>query len=199
LVGLDGTNLHIRRLTEDHSLAALSLVAHITGEPAAISRLIAKSPQLQMGIDDSFGTATTCHLKSASQAILDVRGHIDREKGRGLSRTTSQAVSMPEVPGNDLERTIAGIWREVLGLEQLSVTDNFFDLGGSSLTMGQANGRIEETLKRKISMTETFQYSTVRTLAAYLSGANKAGNAPDLSNSQSRGERRREMARGRRR
>jgi len=106
---------------------------------------------------------------------------------------------MPEVPGNDLERTIAGIWREVLGLEQLSVTDNFFDLGGSSLTMGQANGRIEETLKRKISMTETFQYSTVRTLAAYLSGANKAGNAPDLSNSQSRGERRREMARGRRR
>ena len=95
-------------------------------------------------------------------------------------------------PANELEKTIAGIWREVLRVEQFGVTDNFFDLGGSSLAMGQANGRLQETLKRKISMTEMFQYPTVRTLAAYLSDSNKAGNAPELGSSKSRGERRRE-------
>jgi hypothetical protein len=65
--------------------------------------------------------------------------------------------------------------------------------------MGQANGRLQETLKRKISMTEMFQYSTVRTLAAYLSGSTKVGSAPELGDSKSRGERRREIVRGRRR
>jgi acyl carrier protein len=201
LVGLDGSNLHIRRLADDLSLPAQSLVALVTGDSNAIARLASQPSGLQMDIQDRFGAPTLCQVKKAPQAMIDAGGRIDRTKGRFLSRmgVHVQAAGGQVHPGNDLERTIAGIWREVLRVEQLGVTDNFFDLGGSSLAMGQANGRLQETLKRKISMTETFQYSTVRTLAAYLSGSNKAGNAPELGNSKSRGERRREMVRGRRR
>src|SRR5207248_4595749 len=36
-------------------------------------------------------------------------------------------------PRTPLEEKIALIWREVLGLEHISMTDNFFDLGGHSL------------------------------------------------------------------
>jgi acyl-CoA synthetase (AMP-forming)/AMP-acid ligase II/NADP-dependent 3-hydroxy acid dehydrogenase YdfG/acyl carrier protein len=199
LVGLDGSNLHIRRLADDLSLPAQSLVALVAGDSNAIAHLTSQPSGLQMDIQDRFGAPTLCQVKKAPQAMIDAGGRIDRTKGRFLSRMGVHAAGGQVHPGNDLERTIAGIWREVLRVEQLGVTDNFFDLGGSSLAMGQANGRLQETLKRKISMTETFQYSTVRTLAAYLSGSNKAGNAPELGNSKSRGERRREMVRGRRR
>jgi acyl carrier protein len=180
-------------------LPAQSLVALVAGDSNAIAHLTSRPSGVQMGIQDRYGAPTLCYLKKASQAMIGVAGQIDRKKGRFLSRTGVQAAGGPVDPGNDLERTIAGVWREVLRVEQLGVTDNFFDLGGSSLAMGQANGRLQETLKRKISMTEMFQYSTVRTLAAYLSGSTKAGSPPELGNSKSRGERRREMVRGRRR
>ena len=199
LVGLDGSNLHVRRLSRDLSLPAQSLAAWVSGDSHAIAELSARQSALQMGIQDRFGTPAFCHLKKAPPAIINIAGQIDRNKGLFLSRTGIQAAGGNVPPGDDLERTIAAIWREVLRVEQLGVTDNFFDLGGSSLAMGQANGRLQETLRRKISMTETFQYSTVRTLAAYLSGSKQTGNPPELGSSKSRGERRREMVRGRRR
>ena len=199
LVGLDGSNLHIRRLADDLPVPAQSLVARVTGDPNTIAHLSSRSSEVQLGIQDRYGTTTRCLVRKASQEMIGLAGQIDRKKGRFFSRSRVQAGSGAVQPGNELERVIAGIWREVLRVEQLSVTDNFFDLGGSSLAMGQANGRLQETLKRKISMTEMFQYSTVRTLAAYLSDSNKMGNASELGNSTNRGERRREAMRGRRR
>jgi acyl-CoA synthetase (AMP-forming)/AMP-acid ligase II/NADP-dependent 3-hydroxy acid dehydrogenase YdfG/acyl carrier protein len=199
LVGLDGSNLHVRRLSRDLSLPAQSLAAWVSGDSRAIAKLSARQSALQMGIEDRFGTPTFCSLKKAPTAMTGSAGQIDRNKGLLLSPTGIQAAGGRVLPGDDLERTIAAIWREVLRVEQLGVTDNFFDLGGSSLAMGQANGRLQEALKRKISMTETFQYSTVRTLAAHLSDSKQTRNAPELGNSKSRGERRREMVRGRHR
>jgi acyl carrier protein len=36
-------------------------------------------------------------------------------------------------PRTDMERLVAAVWKEVLGVDRLSVHDNFFDLGGHSL------------------------------------------------------------------
>ena len=38
---------------------------------------------------------------------------------------------------NDLEKTIAGIWQQVLNVRRVGSTDNFFDLGGDSLSLVQ--------------------------------------------------------------
>jgi acyl-CoA synthetase (AMP-forming)/AMP-acid ligase II/NAD(P)-dependent dehydrogenase (short-subunit alcohol dehydrogenase family)/acyl carrier protein len=199
LVGLDGSNFDVRRLSRDLSLPAQSLAAWVSGDSPRIAELSLRQSALQISIQDRFGTPAFCRLKKAPPALINTAGEIDRNKGFLLSTAGVQAAGGNVPPADDLERTIAAIWRAVLRVEQLGVTDNFFDLGGSSLAMGQANGRLQETLKRTISMTETFQYSTVRTLAAYLSGSKQTGTAPELDNSKSRGERRRERVRGRRR
>jgi acyl carrier protein len=195
-VGLDSGNLHVRQLTDDLPLPAQGLFALANGDSGAIARLDQRGPEI--AVPDGYGTPTRCHVRPASQETIDtVRA--EREQGLLFSGARAALAGEPVNPEGELERTIAGIWREVLEVEQLGVTDNFFDLGGSSLTMGQINHRLQEVLKRKISMTEMFQYATVRLLSAYLSGSDRAGRTAELGKSQSRGDRRREMARARRR
>lgn len=71
----------------------------------------------------------------------------------------------------ELETTIASIWCDALGLPEVSVTDNFFDLGGHSLLVVQVQRRMKQALGRDIAITDVFRFSTIRSLAEYLSGA----------------------------
>jgi acyl-coenzyme A synthetase/AMP-(fatty) acid ligase/acyl carrier protein len=49
-------------------------------------------------------------------------------------------------PRTELEGTIASIWRDVLGVEQVGVLDSFFDLGGHSLLAARVVSRVEANL-----------------------------------------------------
>lgn len=72
-------------------------------------------------------------------------------------------------PTNDLEKTIATIWQEVLQLEAISIEDNFFDLGGHSLLSMRVSSKLQQALKRDIPIVLMFQYPTIKSLAAHLS------------------------------
>ena len=50
-------------------------------------------------------------------------------------------------PRNSIEETIAGIWREILGLKQVGIYDNFFDLGGHSLMATQVISRLRNAFQ----------------------------------------------------
>lgn len=67
-----------------------------------------------------------------------------------------------------LEEKISDIWRDVLK-RNVSVNENFFDIGGHSLSLIQVNSRIKKELHKDISVTEMFSYPTVRALAKQLS------------------------------
>lgn len=69
-------------------------------------------------------------------------------------------------PRTDTERKIATIWQQAFGIEKISTTDNFFDLGGQSLLMIQVHAR----LALDIPIVTTFKYPTIATLAAHLDG-----------------------------
>ncbi len=73
-------------------------------------------------------------------------------------------------PENDFEKSIAALWRDVLGLSEVSVTDNFFDLGGHSLLVVQVQRRLREVSGQEVSITDMFRFPTIRGLAQHLSG-----------------------------
>jgi amino acid adenylation domain-containing protein len=71
-------------------------------------------------------------------------------------------------PTTELERRIAEIWQDVLGLDRIGMHDNFFELGGHSLALVLMNVRLNETLGREVAITELFRHPTITLLAAHI-------------------------------
>ena len=66
------------------------------------------------------------------------------------------------------ERCIAQIWSRLLGLEEVGVEYNFFDLGGHSLLMVAMRSELETAFQTQVSMVDLFSHPTVRSLSQYL-------------------------------
>lgn len=109
---------------------------------------------------------------------LTPNGKIDR-KALPAPSARSERGKMTAAEG-DLETGIAAIWRHALGLDEVSVTENFFDLGGHSLLVVQVQRRMKEDLGREVAITDLFRFPTIRTIAAHLAGApSETANAVD--------------------
>jgi amino acid adenylation domain-containing protein len=90
----------------------------------------------------------------------------------------------------ELERIIAELWQDALGVEVVGLQVNFFDLGANSLSVAEVATSLRRRLKRDIPLTDFFAYPTIATLAVHLSHANgRNGNSTDQ---RDRGEARRQ-------
>ncbi|HEX3046833.1 MAG TPA: amino acid adenylation domain-containing protein [Bacillota bacterium] len=82
--------------------------------------------------------------------------------------------------GSGLERVVADIWREALGVSSVGTQQNFFDLGGDSLKVIRVCSRLQRALDMEIPVTLMFERPTVNALVEYLEqekGIHKPGFA----------------------
>ncbi len=93
-------------------------------------------------------------------------------------------------PETELERTIAGIFRDLLRVDRVGLNDNFFELGGHSLLVVRAHQRLREALGREIPVVDLFRFPTVALLARQL-GSGEEEEKPALRRVQGLGEQRR--------
>ncbi|MCP4414818.1 MAG: amino acid adenylation domain-containing protein, partial [Gammaproteobacteria bacterium] len=68
-------------------------------------------------------------------------------------------------PRNETEIKLAQIWQAVLGIESVSINDNFFQLGGHSLLATQVMSRLRDTFKVDFPLAEFFKHPTIAELA----------------------------------
>ncbi|MBA3805716.1 MAG: amino acid adenylation domain-containing protein, partial [Acidobacteria bacterium] len=88
----------------------------------------------------------------------------------------AQKYVAPETP---LEKSVARIWSEVLGVERVGIHDNFFDLGGHSLLIVQVNDILQKMLDRQTSIIDMFKYPTIKALCEYLSAGESGQDFTD--------------------
>jgi len=69
-------------------------------------------------------------------------------------------------PRNPREVYLTHLWQDILGHRSISITDNFFDLGGNSLKAIQLYSRLKEDYA--LHLNDLFDYETIETLAAHL-------------------------------
>ncbi|KMQ51463.1 Non-ribosomal peptide synthetase [Chitinispirillum alkaliphilum] len=74
--------------------------------------------------------------------------------------------------GSEMEKAVADIWKSILKIEDVCTSDNFFDLGGHSLLAMQLHNRLKKELFENLTLTDIFQYPTIRSFICYLNGKN---------------------------
>jgi amino acid adenylation domain-containing protein len=71
-------------------------------------------------------------------------------------------------PFTRMEKLIVDTWKEILKLDKIGINDNFFHLGGNSLSLIKVNNKLKEVLKKEIPVMEMFQFPTIHTLARHI-------------------------------
>jgi amino acid adenylation domain-containing protein len=145
------TSLGDRRL-----VAYLAADAEVAGEPARLRAFLRRS------LPDSMLPGAFVFLDALP---LTATGKVDR---RALA-----ALEVPELvrerpfvaPRTPLEEQLAGIWSELLGIEQVGALDNFFDLGGHSLLTTQLISRLRVAFQLEVPLPTFFEDPTVAGLA----------------------------------
>jgi aryl carrier-like protein len=95
-------------------------------------------------------------------------------------------------PRNELEKQVAAIWTRVLGVENVGVHDNFYDLGGHSILMAQVFNEVREVVRREVAMVELFEHPTISALARHLSREKEAAAAATAANTPAQVEKQRD-------
>ncbi|MBC3839287.1 non-ribosomal peptide synthetase [Streptacidiphilus sp. 4-A2] len=101
---------------------------------------------------------------------LTASGKVDRlrlPEPAEQERSDGTAVDA-RTPWTALERTLSGIWAEVLGLPTVDRQDNLFLLGGHSLSILRIRHRIAESVGHDVPVADFFAHPTVAELAARL-------------------------------
>jgi len=71
-------------------------------------------------------------------------------------------------PGSVLERMLAEIWEENIGIKNIGITDDFFELGGTSMIAVKTKIQIEKVTHKRLSPSILFKYPTIQQLALAL-------------------------------
>ncbi|MET8053839.1 condensation domain-containing protein [Streptosporangium sp. NPDC005286] len=132
------------------------LVAYVAGDGIDPRKLTAHLPEYQV---------------PGSVVVLDAlprsaRGDIAHEE-----------LPSPEAPGDEggqvpirggTEESVAGIWRELLGVREIGAADGFLDLGGHSLTLARLSLRYEVAFGIEVELPDLLRHATVREQAALI-------------------------------
>ena len=88
----------------------------------------------------------------------------------GVKFARPELQSNYEAPQDNLERTLAGFWEELLGVDQVGVLDDFFSLGGHSLIAVRLFARIQKHYKVEYPISTLFDAPTIRQFSQILWG-----------------------------
>jgi len=98
------------------------------------------------------------------QMPLTANGKIDRKvlpEPDGNVNTGTEY----EAPGNETEEKLVKIWEEVLGIKNIGINDNFFDLGGHSLKATILVSKIHKKFNTRMDLLNFFRYPTIKGLS----------------------------------
>ncbi|MBK9286220.1 MAG: amino acid adenylation domain-containing protein [Flavobacteriales bacterium] len=72
-------------------------------------------------------------------------------------------------PQTGVQKTLANVWADLLGIDRVGIDDNFFDLGGNSLLSIQCVAQLEGH-GLKLPIVKVYQHPTIKACASFLEG-----------------------------
>lgn len=119
---------------------------------------------------------------------LTTTGKLNREALPSPAEIRPQMGSDAIAPRNRVEEKVAKIWEGVLKLRAVGVTDDFFELGGTSLLAATILIRVEEEFGLRLPLSVFLEKApTVENLAIAITGARKMVSIPTVIRLKSTG------------
>jgi len=153
------------------------VVAHETapGDTRLVAYVVAvpgKKPtatELRRFVQDNLPAAMTPSVFVLLDSLpLTPNGKINRQALPAPENQRPELETAYVAPRDHLEKSIAKIWQDLLQVEKAGLQDNFFDLGGNSLLVVQAQVRLRDALGFELPVVKLFQHPTIRSLANFL-------------------------------
>ncbi|WP_143323894.1 non-ribosomal peptide synthetase, partial [Clostridium sp. BL-8] len=107
------------------------------------------------------------HIIKINKLPITPNGKVDKKFLEEIA-VTQISESEYEAPRNEIEKNLAAIWEDVLGIKRIGINDNFYDLGGHSLKGTILKSKIKERLKIDIPLNIIFTKLTIRELSEYI-------------------------------
>ncbi|MBM3807743.1 MAG: amino acid adenylation domain-containing protein [Acidimicrobiia bacterium] len=150
------------------------LVAYLRAEESALLSISRLREDLRRTLPEYMVPAAFIRVDTMP---LTTNGKIDRAALPAPDRERPEQAAEFVAPRGPIEDALAGIWKQVLNLNQVGAHDNFFDLGGTSLLALDAFRQIETLAGGTCRVLDLFQYPTIRALAAHIGGGEAAAPA----------------------
>lgn len=97
---------------------------------------------------------------------LTTNGKIDRQALLSIQKADETRNKIP--PRNYHDNALADIWKEILGIEEVYIDDDFFEMGGNSINIIQIANRIKAVMEVEISPADLIVYKTIHELSEYI-------------------------------
>ena len=94
-------------------------------------------------------------------AAGDALHHAGHKEARGRFPGCLDIQAEHSSPLGGIEKSVAAIWQELLGIEKISVRDDFFELGGDSLLAARLFSEIGRRIGRTLPLATLIQYPTI--------------------------------------
>lgn len=158
------------------------LAAYLEAPSEQVERASIKT-QLKQDLPDYMIPNRVTALSSIPQTAS---GKIDQKALTTAILESDQERTDLVPPRNATEESLYAIWKEVLGQTSFSVLDDFFDLGGDSLSALTLITEIEKTFDRPLPLDAIFEKTTIEGFAKSLSGdpSTETSNNKPTSNSR---------------
>jgi natural product biosynthesis luciferase-like monooxygenase protein len=137
------------------------------------------------------------HFTILAQLPLTPNGKVDRKALPAPDASDQRAEVRYVEPADDLEQSLADLWKGTLGIAEVGVDDNFFDIGGHSLLVVRVHRSLPAVIEQPVSLTDLYRFPTIRSLANFMRGGDSAAAAAAAGSA--RGQKRREARQQRRR
>ncbi|WP_437937133.1 amino acid adenylation domain-containing protein [Sorangium sp. So ce341] len=179
------------RLLEDEAVRQAVVVAQPGASgPELVGYVVAsdaggtpREPQaLAARLSRALRATLPAHMVPAELMVLDAlplthNGKIDR---RALPRPGRAGGAEYVAPRTELGSKLAEIWREVLDVERVGLSDNFFALGGHSLLATRVISRIRAELSADVPLRHLFETQSLEQFERVVHGSSRALAADDL-------------------
>ena len=166
------------------------------GDKRLVAYLIATQPELPIAeLRHTLKQTLPDYMVPAAFVLLDTfpltpNGKIDRHALPAPELSRENQAASYVAPETLVEEALADIWRHILGIEPISIHDNFFDLGGHSLLATRVVSQIQHTFEITIPLNDFFKAPTISDLALLLEEVliNEMEDLPDEQTEEEQAE-----------